>query len=93
MLICRPLFRRDGRPVAYRVGQTVPIQPGRFKPHAFHAVITEMRPTTIGALRAGEGSGVDWQMPDEWADAMEGFDMHLVVRRQRCRACTMRAGA
>lgn len=87
MLICRPLFRRDGRPIAYRVGQTVPIQPGRFQTHTFHAVIAEMRPTTVGALRAGEGSGVDWKMPDEWGDGMEVFDMRLVVHRSRCRTC------
>lgn len=85
MIICRPLFRRNGTPVHYEVGQIVAIQPGRFKPHTFHAVIGAMEPRTAGELR--RDPDCEWTLPAEWGDDLELFDIQLLALDERCPRC------
>ena len=78
----RPIFRRNGQPMGYRVGGVYAVQPGRFQPHIGHIEIMNLEPSTAGALRATD----EWELPDAWADNLE-----LAVMRVRpgasCLSC------
>ena len=78
---CRPVFRRNGQPMGYKLDGVYPVQPGRFQPHVVHVRIIDMEPTTPGTLRLLEEEG--WQLPDDWPDDMPVQVMLLRVEPRR----------
>lgn len=81
--LVRPLFRRNGQPIAYRRGQFVSIQRGRFAKHIFHMRILDMREATVGELRAQKG---EWDLPSDWSDGMPVVVMRM-SKPIACEAC------
>ena len=89
---CRPVYRRNGQAMAYKVGAIHPVQPGRFRPHVCHARIESMTPTSVGELRARADE--TWELPAAWADDLEVQVMVLrfVGRRECCAPFVLKGG-
>jgi hypothetical protein len=66
--LLRPVYRRNGSEMQYRVGGVYPIQPGRFQPHVLHVEVWSMAVFTVGALRQN-APGL-YELPDDWPDSM-----------------------
>lgn len=65
-LTCRPVFRRNGLPIGYRVGGIYPVQPGRYQAHVGHIEVLEMSTSSAGELRLTD----DWNLPSDWVDEL-----------------------